>query len=172
MPKQKPQQKRAPKSKSSQAGASLRLRKTQGPTFTEIGGSPVPGLTLRQVLRGHTGAIHRIAWSPDGSYLASPSADHTIRIWDASSGKCVRTFRRHSDWVYSVAWSPDGQHIASASGDKKIRLWEAASGNQLQSLEGHTGWVFTVAWSPDGQSIASGSDDNTVRIWDPKKRLP
>src|SRR5262245_3955294 len=86
-------------------------------TFTEIGGSPVPGFTLRHVLRGHTERIGRIAWSPDGSYLASPSADGTIRIWDARSGTCVRTLQRLTSTVYSVAWSPDGQHLASASSD-------------------------------------------------------
>jgi WD40 repeat protein len=59
--------------------------------FTKIGGSPVPGFTLRHVLRGHEDFINRIAWSPDGVYLASPSKDKTIRIWDARSGEHVRT---------------------------------------------------------------------------------
>jgi WD40 repeat protein len=83
------------------------------PDFTEIGGSSVPGLTLRQVLRGHTGPINRIAWSPDGSYLASPSEDKTIRIWDTRSGACVRTLQGHKDIVNSVTWSPDSKMLAS-----------------------------------------------------------
>ncbi len=136
------------------------------PTFTEIGGSPVPGFTLRHVLRGHTDRIGRIAWSPDGSYLASPSDDRTIRIWDARSGACVRTLEGHTNTVRSVAWSPDDQRLASASGDKTIRLWEAASGKPLQTLEGHTGRVYSVAWSPDSQRLASTSGDITIRLWD------
>src|SRR5437868_5455008 len=92
-------------------------------TFTEIGGSPVPGLTLRHVLRGHTDAINRIAWSPDGSYISSPSDDKTIRIWDARSGACVHTLEGHTDRVISVAWSPDGNQLASGSYDETIRLW-------------------------------------------------
>src|ERR1051325_11024089 len=91
--------------------------KSQAPTFTEIGGSPVPGLTLRHVLRGHMNWIGRIAWSPDGSYLASSSEDKTIRIWDARNGACVRTLQGHTNSVNSVAWSPDGQRLASASWD-------------------------------------------------------
>ncbi len=134
--------------------------------FTEIGGSPVPGLTLRQVLRGHTGYIARIAWSPDGAYLASPSYDKTIRIWDARSGECVHTLQGHTWSVRGVAWSLDGQRLASASGDETVRLWDAASGKQLQMLEGHTKGVVSVAWSPDGQRLASASDDQTIRLWD------
>ena len=88
------------------------------PTFTEIGGSPVPGLTLRHVLHGHTSWIGRIAWSPDGSYLASPSDDKTIRIWDTRSGAIARTLDGHTGRVYSVAWSPDGQRLASGSVDR------------------------------------------------------
>jgi WD40 repeat protein len=56
--------------------------------FMEIGGSPVPGITLRQRLRGRS-VIHRIAWSPNGRLLASPSDDKTIRIWDVECGECV-----------------------------------------------------------------------------------
>ena len=84
----------------------------QATDFIEIGGSPVPGLTLRHVLRGHTANINRIAWSPDGSYLASPSEDETIRIWDARSGSYVHTLKGYTSKVYSVAWSPDGQLLA------------------------------------------------------------
>jgi small GTP-binding protein len=157
-----------PKPESSPPPALLEQKKRQATTFTdtEIGDSPVPGFTLRHVLRGHKGHIYRIAWSPDGSYLASPSWDKTIRIWDARSGACVHNLQEHTERDCSVAWSPDGQRLASASYDKTIRLWDAASGDHLQTLIGHSGPVYSVAWAPDGQRLASASDDNTVRLWD------
>ena len=135
-------------------------------TFTEIGGSPVPGLTLRHVLRGHTDTITRIAWSPDGAYLASPSKDKTIRIWDARSGAFIRTLQGHTGEVNSVTWSPDGQQIASASQNSTIRLWDAASGKHLRIFKGHIRPVLSVTWSPDGQRLASASGDKTIRLWD------
>jgi WD40 repeat protein len=78
--------------KSSPSPKSPEQEEPEVPTFTEIGGSPVPGLTLRHVLRGHTGGINRIAWSPDGHYLASPSDDKSLRIWDVERGECIFQF--------------------------------------------------------------------------------
>ena len=49
----------------------------------KVGEEPVPGMRLRCICRGHTGIIGRIAWSPCGRFIASPSKDMTIRIWDA-----------------------------------------------------------------------------------------
>jgi small GTP-binding protein len=161
---QPPQQ--APEPGSSPHPVSPEQEEPEVPTFTEIGGSPTPGLTLRHVLRGHTMLIGRIAWSPNGAYLASPSEDKTIRIWDTRSGACVRTLQGHINIVFSVAWSPDSQRLASASADKTIRLWDASSGNHLQTLEGHIEGVYSVAWSPDGQRLASASGDRTIRLWD------
>ncbi len=143
----------------------LEQEESKAKDFTEIGGSPVPGLTLRHVLRGHTNRINRIAWSPDGLYLASPSADNTIRIWDVRNGACVLTLQEHTNLVSSVAWSPDGQRLASASWDNTISLWETISGKHLQTLKGHTEWVCSVAWSPDGQRLASTSSDRATRLW-------
>src|SRR5687768_15108833 len=128
MPKQKPQRsRRAHKPKSSPDEISTK-QNLKGITFTEIGGSPLPGLTLRHVLRGHTNWIGRIAWSPDGSYLASPSEDNSIRIWDTRNGACVRILEPGTSGVLSVAWSPDGQRLASAS--ETIHLWNAANGER------------------------------------------
>src|SRR5207244_2963208 len=119
MPKRKSQRPQSvPEPESSLPPELFEQEEPQVPTFPEIGGSPVPGLTLRHVLRGRTGWIGRIAWSPDGAYLASPSKDKTIRIWDARSGACVCTLQGHTAVVISVAWSPDGQRLASASDDK------------------------------------------------------
>ena len=65
-----------------------------------------PGVKLLRTLRGHTDWIGRIAWSPDGRLLASPSEDETIRLWDAQTGECLRTLEGHKKGVRSVAFDP------------------------------------------------------------------
>ena len=75
-----------------------------------------PGVKLVRTLRGHTGWIGRIAWSPDERLLASPSDDQTIRLWDAGTGECLRTLEGHAEKVYSVAFDPTGSTLTSGSG--------------------------------------------------------
>ena len=109
--------------------------------------------------------VNSVAFSPDGSRIASGSDDTNVRVWNAASGECVAKLEGHSDDVTSVAFSPDGSRIASGSLDEAVRVWDAATGECVVKLEGHSRAVTSVAFSPDGSRIASGSGDKTVRVW-------
>jgi WD40 repeat protein len=131
--------------------------------------SPVdvpPGFTLLHTLQGHEDSIGRLAWSPNGKFLATPSKDKSIRIWDAESGEYLRDLRGHTGWVYCVSWSPDGRTLASASDDTTIRIWDADSGRHHRTLNGHTVSFFSVSWSPEGQALAAGANNRIIYIWD------
>jgi len=116
-------------------------------------------------LRGHTGAVFSLAWSPDGKRIASASQDETIRIWDAATGQEVVTFRNHPGSHRCVAWSPDGRRLASGSYASDLRLWEAETGRDLLGLAGHNAEILALAFSPDGRLLASAGRDQTVRLW-------
>ncbi|KAJ9481382.1 hypothetical protein VN97_g12098 [Penicillium thymicola] len=120
-----------------------------------------------QTLEGHSDWVNSIAWSPDGSRLASASSDKTVRIWDPTTGQCASTLEGHSELVCSIAWSPDRSRLASGSADQTVRIWDPATSQCTSTLEGHIGWVNSIAWSPDGSRLASAPFDNSVMIWDP-----
>ena len=125
----------------------------------------VSGKLLR-TYTGHKSFVLSVAWSPDGTHIASASDDQTVQVWEAVSGCLLRTYTGHAGTVWSVAWSPDGTRIASASFDRTVQVWEAKSGNLLRTYTGHAGTVNSVAWSPDDTRIASASDDRTVQVWE------
>ncbi|MBP8857449.1 MAG: serine/threonine protein kinase [Anaerolineaceae bacterium] len=117
-------------------------------------------------LTGHTDHVSSVAFSPDGSILASGSSDNTIILWDVGSGEKLHTLVGHPGDVLNVAFSPDGNTLASGSRDWMGILWDVKSGEKLRNLVGHTGSVRSVAFSPDGSTLASGSYDNTIILWD------
>src|SRR6266699_181128 len=123
------------------------------------------GTTL-YIYQRHKGEVKAVAWSPDGTRIASGSADQTVQIWDATTGDHVVTYSGHNAEVKAVAWSPrDGKHMASGSLDTTAQVWDAFTGSTLLTYRGHSQAVRSVAWSPAGTRIASASFDGTVQVW-------
>ncbi|MEG5018951.1 MULTISPECIES: serine/threonine-protein kinase [unclassified Microcoleus] len=120
-------------------------------------------------LVGHSNAVTSVAFSPDGTTLASGSEDKTIEMWKLETGRRWYTLTGHSDWVTCVAFSPDGATLASGGRDKMIHIWNLNKGKWWYALAGHSDRVSAVAFGRDGQVLASGSRDKTVQLWNLNK---
>ena len=120
---------------------------------------PRDGTVLR-VLRGHTGTVLGVAFSPDGTHLATD--DRTARIWDTATGTTRTTLTGHDSTVTAVAFSPDGTLLATASDDGTTRIWDVASGAHLVTLVA-TDAGGTAALLPDGRYKLSG--DPGASLW-------
>lgn len=114
-------------------------------------------------LSGHSDEVRGVAWSPDGEWLATTSADGTARLWDAATGEALLALRSLSGELQNVAWSPSGDRLV-AGGGAVLPVWDVS--RRPMRLSGHTDDVWDAQWSPDGSRIGTSSYDGTARIWD------
>lgn len=118
------------------------------------------------VFTGHTGAVNSVAFSPDGTLLASAGEDGTVRLWHIGSASETRRFVDHGgQQVTCAVFSPDGKSILSASKDKSICWWEIATGKQRLRLLTGERWCNSVVFLPGGQTFLSGGSDQRLRLW-------
>lgn len=118
-------------------------------------------------LLGHTAAVTSLAFSPDGTRLASGAEDNSARVWNVSDGQPVSQFGGHAAVVTTVAFSGSGQEVVSGAADGSLHLWNAADGTALRPFGGHGGAIVSAAFAAAAQRVVSASADGTLRFWNP-----
>jgi WD40 repeat protein len=126
----------------------------------------VHNVAAPNTLGGHARAVIGVSFSPDGKMLATASGDNTVKLWDTSTKKEIKTLKGHTDQVIGVSFSRDGKMLATASRDNTVKLWDTSTKKEIKTLKGHTDQVIGVSFSRDGKMLATASYDNTVKLWD------
>ncbi len=103
---------------------------------------------------GHTAAVRRAVFSPDGKLVVSVSEDKRVIVWDFASRKQLKVLTDHQGWVTSVNFSPDGKLFATASEDQTVIIWDTEHLEKRTILRCNYP-VHFVAFSPDGNLLAA-----------------
>jgi len=121
---------------------------------------------------GHSNAVSSVCYSRDGKYIASGSADDTVKLWEVETGLLIKTFYHHVNNVISVAFTSDDRFILSST-CSTVKSFEVSSGKLINTFQQDSDerrfdcWhLKSVSFSPDGQHIASVCRDNTIKLWE------
>ncbi len=113
--------------------------------------------------------VMSVAWSPDGTRLASGGGGKgrgELFIWDVQSGERLQSWSEPNAIVDALTWSRSGEVLLSGGSDGSLRWWDVQSGECLALRQGHQGAVQSLRASPDGRRLASCGDDNIIQVWD------
>jgi len=116
---------------------------------------------VRMALRGDTGGMRTVEYSPDGMTIATANYANKVTVWDAGSGQELFSLPGQV-----ARYSPDGKRLATGSQDGVVAIWDLATRKELLTLSGHRKEVEDVHFSRDGKLLVSSSLDNTFIVWE------
>jgi WD40 repeat protein len=129
-------------------------------TLTRLGGAEASSV----LLGNHTGAIRRMAVSPDGSWVLTTSYDHSVRAWQPKSPGRPVEFTLHRSPVLAAAFGPEGR-LATAGQDGRVLIWSLSRPESAVALQGPSDVISWLAISPDGQHVVAAAQSGTARVW-------
>jgi serine/threonine protein kinase len=147
-------------------GLMLSGSSSRPPASAAVAEEPPTRLPARATLRGHSGPVWAISFSPDGRTLATGSDDTTLRFWDAATGRNLAVLSSHRSAVFAAAFTHSGKQLVSGNGDGTIRLWNVADHKEAATLPHGNGSVRRVAISPDDKTLAVGGNTQDIELWD------
>jgi WD40 repeat protein/serine/threonine protein kinase len=126
------------------------------------------------VFRKHGGHVYSLEFNPDGTRVLSAGADKTARIWDAMTGRELRSYRGHQHIVALARFRPNGRDVVSFDQHGTVRFWDSTDGRDIEDplvTSSYTySWGNDVALRPDGLEIAVRAPGGTIQLWDLTKR--
>ena len=153
--------------------AAWRLNPSDGARYAMLAAATRPGIAA---LNGHAGAVHSVAFSPDGTILAA-TGNGTVQLWNLATHQRIGgIFPPRTGSLSSVAFSPNGTTLATGDGSGYIRFWKLVTRQRITARNVAAGFsqavvkqpsgVSSLTFSPNGNTMATGSGDGNVRLWD------
>jgi WD40 repeat protein len=126
---------------------------------------PLQGKVLQR-LRGHSGEINCLVFTPDSNRLLSGGADGRILLWDVPTGRNMFLPNETASPIVRVAVHPVNGQVACGTGGKTIQLWDSKQDTNFHELSHAAKAVTAVRYSPDGRWLVSGHSEGQVQLWD------
>lgn len=123
------------------------------------------------VQTGHYDAVTAVCYSPDGKFIATGSADKTVKLWSRSDGKEIRTYQGSDEKVNQIEISRQGTAILSVTYNGTLIVWDLNSGQLINKIEHEKDFLTCASFSPDGTKIITGSRKSYIEIWDIKSGI-
>ncbi len=139
---------------------------SHGPQGTPPSHAPAFAISGISSYRATGGPAFRVAWSPEGSEIASTNAFGLLQVRDVASGRVISTFQGDFLKVLSLAWLPDhALLLAAQAADKTVQVWNVLTKQPILITPPLQGRASTATWSPDGSQVAFDGGDATVQVW-------
>jgi WD40 repeat protein len=120
---------------------------------------------VTDVKNGHSDTVYGVSFNPDGTKLATCSADKFIKVFELPSGKFVKSFEGHTHHVLDVGWRADGKLLASAGADNTVKVWDYEKGEQIRTIPAHGKQVTRLTFIGKTPQFVTCSGDAQVRFW-------
>ena len=118
------------------------------------------------VQTGHYEAVNTVRYSPDGSFLVTGSDDETVKLWEVSTGREIRTFTGSNRPIMTANISQDNKYLVSVCNDSSAWLWEVATGKAIKKFKTNDDFINNAIFTPDGAQVITGGSVHNAALWD------